>query len=75
MTTASTAKPVPFRSYRFLHKLCVLFFIVFVISAIHPIMVADWALENLLVFVFVGLLIATYRQIQFSELSYALICL
>jgi putative membrane protein len=75
MTTASTAKPVLFRYNHFLHKLCVLFLIVFVLSAIHPVMVADWALENLLVLVFVGLLVATYRQIQFSELSYLLICL
>lgn len=75
MTTASTAKPVLFRYNRFLQKLCVLFLIVFVLSAIRPVMVADWALENMLVLVFVGLLVATYRQIQFSELSYLLICL
>lgn len=75
MTTASTAKPVLFRYNHFLHKLCVLFLIVFILSAIRPIMVADWALENLLVLVFVGLLAATYRQIQLSELSYLLICL
>ena len=75
MTTASTAKAVPFRHNHFLHKLCVLFAIVFVVSAIHPVMAADWALENLLVLVFVGMLALTYRHLVFSQLSYALICL
>ena len=75
MTTASTAKLLPFRYNPFLHKLCALFLIVFVLSAIHPVMLADWALENLLVLLFVGLLVATYRQLQLSELSYLLICL
>ena len=75
MTTASTAKAVPFGNNRFLHKLCILFIIVFGISAIHPVMLQDWALENLLVVVFVGLLIATYRRLQLSELSYLLIFL
>jgi putative membrane protein len=75
MTTASTAKAVPFRYNRFLHKLCIVFCIVFAVSAFHPIMLADWALENLLVLVFVGALVATYRQMVFSDLSYVLICL
>jgi putative membrane protein len=72
MTTASIAKPVPFRHNRLLHKLCFLFAIVWVISAIHPVMVADWWLENLLVFAWVGVLIVTYRALPFSELSYLL---
>ena len=35
---------------------------------------ANWLLENILVFVFVGLLFFTYRKHQFSDLSYLLIC-
>lgn len=35
----------------------------------------DWLLENLLVFAFVGLLVATYRRFAFSNFSYALIAL
>jgi len=73
MTTASTAGAVPFRENRFLHILCILFAIVWVVSAIHPIMVEDWWLENGLVFLFVGVLMATYRRMAFSELSYLLI--
>lgn len=32
----------------------------------------DWLLENLLVFFYVGLLLATYRRFRFSSLSYFL---
>jgi putative membrane protein len=74
MTTASTAKTLPFRYNRLLHRLCIVFLIVWIVSAIHPIMVADWWLENLLVFGFVGMLIATYRWLPLSDLSYTLIC-
>jgi putative membrane protein len=73
MTTASTAGPVPFRDNRLLHRLCFGFLVIFFLSAYHPIMVADWWLENLLVFAFVGLLAATYRRLALSQLSYLLI--
>ncbi len=73
MTTASMAKPVPFRHYRLPHILAVLFVVVFALSAWHPVLVVDWWLENLLVFVAVGFLIGTYRWMPFSELSYLLI--
>src|SRR5579871_909100 len=73
MTTASTAGNVPFRSNRFLHVLLLLFSIVFVLSAIHPRMVADWLLENMLVFALIGALAATYRALALSELSYLLL--
>jgi putative membrane protein len=74
-TTASTAQPTPFREYRFLQALCAVFAVVFIVSAIKPIMPEDWWLENGLVFLFVAILIATYRRLQFSALSYLLICL
>ena len=74
MTTASSpAQAVPFRSHRFLHVLCALFLIVWIASAIRPVMMVDWALENLLVFAFVGFLIVSYRRVPLSELSYLLI--
>ena len=75
MTTASNAKAIPFRFNRQLQILCGLFAIVFLASAIHPIMPEDWWVENGLVFVCVGLLIVTYRWLVFSELSYILIFL
>lgn len=73
MTTASTAGYVPFGYNRLLHRLCIAFLIVWAVSAFRPVMIADWWLENLLVFAFVGLLIATYRFLVLSQLSYLLI--
>ncbi|HYW48437.1 MAG TPA: DUF2238 domain-containing protein [Bryobacteraceae bacterium] len=73
MTTASIAQPVAFREYRLPRVLFLLFAVVWVISAIHPVMVSDWWLENMLVFLLVGFLIAGYRWLPFSELSYLLI--
>ncbi len=73
MTTASVAKPVPFRHYRLPHILAVLFAIVFALSAWKPVMPVDWWLENLLVFVGLAFLVRTYRWMPFSELSYLLI--
>src|SRR6266536_1601468 len=73
MTTASTATNVAFRHNRFLQILCILFPIVFISLAIHPVMVEDWWLENGLVIIFLGFLIATYRWMPLSQLSYLLI--
>jgi putative membrane protein len=73
MTTASTAKAVPFRYNRQLQVLCGLFAVVFAVSAYRPIMAEDWWLENGLVFICVGGLIVNYKRLVFSELSYLLI--
>lgn len=35
---------------------------------------ANWLLKNLLVFIFLPVLILTYRRFQFSDLSYLLLC-
>jgi putative membrane protein len=75
MTTASNAKAVPFRYNRLLHVLCGVFLVVFALSAYRPVMAEDWWLENGLVFLFVGALIATYKRAPLSDLSYVLICL
>ena len=61
LTTASTAKAVPFRHNRLLHLLSLIFLAAFTASAIRPVMPEDWWLENGLVFVAVGLLIGLYR--------------
>lgn len=41
-------------------------------TAIEPFDRRDWFLENLLVFFYAGLLLATYRRFRFSTLSYLL---
>ncbi|MDH5784088.1 MAG: DUF2238 domain-containing protein [Chromatiales bacterium] len=46
-----------------------------VITAIDPHYFRDWLLENLLVFIYGALLIATYRRFAFSNLSYGLFTL
>jgi putative membrane protein len=75
MTTAGTAGYVPFREYRLLHILSAVFLAAWIASAIHPVMVEDWWLENALVFCFVAVLIVSYRWLPFSGLSYLLICI
>ena len=73
MTTASNAKAIPFRFNRQLHILCGCSRSFLLVPRIRPIMREDWWVENGLVFLFVGALIATYRRMPFSELSYLLI--
>src|SRR5690349_11165040 len=73
MTTAGNAKAIPFRYNRQLQILCALFLVVFADSAYRPILPEDWWIENGLVFICVGGLVATYRRFVFSELSYLLI--
>ncbi len=72
MTTASS-EPIAFRENSLLYVLCFLFLLVWIASAIHPDVPEDWLLENLLVFFFIGLLIATYFWLPLSQTSYALI--
>jgi putative membrane protein len=45
------------------------------VTAINPFNRFDWLLENLLVFFYVVLLVATYRRFTFSNLSYGLFVL
>jgi putative membrane protein len=75
VTTGSTASQVPFRSNRFLQVLIALFVVYWIWSAIAPEIPEDWLLENLLVFLLLGVLAVTYRWLTFSELSYLLIFL
>ena len=65
----------PFRQRHLLQALCAIYLVIWIIAAIAPLKRDDWLLENLLVFVFMGLLIATYRRLPFSDLSYVLIFL
>ncbi len=62
----------PFRHNRLLHGLILWLLVLWVITAIEPFNRRDWLLENLLVFIYAGLLIATYRRFAFTNLSYML---
>ena len=58
---------------QFLMLLTVLLAIEFVILAIEPHDRKDWMLENALVVLFVGAMVATYRKLTLSRISYFLI--
>jgi len=61
-----------FQSNRVLQGLVVWLIVLWIITAINPLYPSDWLLENLLVFIWGGLLIFTYRWFRFSNRSYAL---
>ena len=61
-----------FRHNRFLQVLVLWLILLWIAMAIAPFDRGDWLLENVLVFVYVALLIATYHRFRFSNLSYGL---
>ena len=63
---------MPFRSNRVLQLIVAWLVLLWVITAIKPLYPRDWLLENLLVFIFAGVLVITYSRFRFSNLSYAL---
>ena len=75
LTTASDRVMREFRHNRLLQGLAALFAIVWLVGAIAPVNRFDWFLENLLVFVAVGMLGHFYRTRPLSDLSYALIAI
>ena len=64
--------PHPFKNNRFLHGLILWILVLWVITAIAPFNRQDWFIENLLVFLYAGLLTASYKKFQFTTLSYLL---
>jgi putative membrane protein len=67
------ASPANFRTNRVLQALVIWYVGFWIVTAIAPRDRSDWLLENLLVFVAVGFLVATYRRFPLSNLSYFLI--
>jgi putative membrane protein len=65
----------PFRSNPVLQGLVLWLLVLWIITAINPLYPQDWLIENLLVFLYGGLLLFTYRRFQFSNLGYALFTL
>ena len=65
--------PPRFGDNRTLQWLCAATVAAMAISGFHPEMVIDWWLENLLVFVGLAFLIATYRRYPLSNTSYGFI--
>jgi len=65
----------PFSSNRFLQAVLGIYAVVWVITAINPLDWSTWALENLLVVIFIGILAFTCRRFVFSNTSYLLIAI
>jgi len=65
----------PLRSNYWMIAFIIVFFGVWISTFIGTSDMSNWLLENLLVFIFLGFLIFTYRRHQFSDLTYLLICL
>lgn len=73
MTNPEAVFRIPrFRDNRPLHGLMLWLAGLWVVTAIAPFDRHDWLLENLLVFLYSGLLAVTYRRFAFSNLSYTL---
>ncbi len=73
ITTASSPVKTGFRRNRLLQALVLLYAVIWVMAAIEPLYWSDWLLENLLIFAFGILIVATYRRLPLSDLSYLLI--
>jgi len=73
ISTAADRVPLPFSRNKPLQGMAVISAVVWVIGAIAPENRFDWFLENLLVFVGVGLLEYFYRTRPLSDFSYILI--
>jgi putative membrane protein len=65
----------PFSENRFLHIVLAVYALIWIATALNPRDWLTWILENILVFIFVGIFLATYRRFTFSNPSYLLIAL
>jgi putative membrane protein len=65
----------PFSENRFLHTVLAAYVLIWIATALNPRDWLTWIIENILVFVFVAIFLATYRRFAFSNPSYLLIAL
>ncbi|QGQ98984.1 DUF2238 domain-containing protein [Paenibacillus psychroresistens] len=63
----------PFTHNRPLHIMIIVFMFIWVLTAIHPVDLKDWIVENVPLILFIGGLAFLYRTFAFSNLSYLLI--
>jgi len=73
--TTATSRDIRanFRANRLLQAVTVAYAVLWLVCAIDPVNRFDWFLENILLFIAIGGLAATYRKAPFSDLSYVLI--
>jgi|ERR1051326_1882343 putative membrane protein len=75
LTTATMRVRANFSENLLLKCLIGVYLAVWIVTAISPLYRSDWLLENILVVLFLPVLIATYRILPLSDLSYVLITL
>jgi len=73
-TIAISKNRVPVQKNAWILTLALAFVLVWSNSLIGTSNISNWLLENTLTFIFLFLLIITYKKYQFSDLSYLLIC-
>ncbi|WP_161793334.1 DUF2238 domain-containing protein [Cohnella kolymensis] len=71
----SQSNSKPFKKNRPLQIMIIVFVIVWIITAINPVKLRDWLLDNLLLWVCIGILAFLYRKFAFSNISYFFITL
>ena len=59
-----------FKQNNLLKFLAAFYALVWIVTAIQPVYPTDWMLENILVFLFVLLVVITYKRFPLSDLSY-----
>lgn len=74
-TNAISPVRTPFKLNYFVHTLILVFFTLWVNTLIHTSDLHNWFLENILVILLLSFLAFSYRNYQFSDLSYLLICI
>jgi len=74
-TLAISPEKTPLKSNRWLQLFILVFLGVWGSTLIGTTDMNNWILENMLVFIFIGFLIFTYKKYQFSDLAYLLICI
>ena len=72
---AMTPERNPLRSNYWLIGFIIVLLTIWASSLIGTTDFANWMLENLLVFLFLGFLVFTYKKYQFSDFTYLLLCL
>ena len=72
-TNAISGNRIPFLKNTLLLIISSVFFIYWLSTFLGTTDFANWFLENTLVFIFLAVLVLTYKKLQFSDLSYLLI--
>lgn len=74
-TLAISPERTPLKKNRWLQFFILIFLSIWGSTLLGTTDLNNWILENLLVFIFVGFLVYTYKKYQFSDLSYLLVCI